>query len=1157
MDEQRTQAYLNLVNQLLSCNQGEEPQILQKNGELLDQALAEVMVSVAQQYGETGRENEAQRLLTIAQQLTEALGLLRYETTETAYTPQDHFNFLMEVLQKVDEDPSPQVIYPFLTQNLDKLDDDLKKVLENWSKNTLFFVEIENKILTASLINDFSLLLQKFPSGNIAINQEIAIIGYQITLSIFTFEGLPTLWAMTQNNLAIAYLYRIRGNKADNLEMALSIYQNILTVFTFDTFPVEWAATQNNLGITFRKRIKENRAENLENAINHYHEALKVRTLENFPVDWAMTLNNLANVYRERIRGNKADNIEQAITYFQKALKVRTFDNFPEDWATTQNNLALAYLDRIKGDRAENLEQAITYFQEALKVRIFDDFPEDWAVIQNNLANTYSDRIRGDKADNIEQAILHFQEALKVRSFDDFPEDWAATQNNLGEIYRNRIRGTRVENLEIAVEAYQNALKIYTFDDFPTDWASTQNNLAIAYLDRIRGDRAENLEIAIAYFREALKIRTFDDFPEDWASTQNNLAIAYCDRIQGDRVENLEKAIDLYQKALMVRKFNILPIKWAETQNNIATAYSNLGIINSDRIQRDRSQNLERAINAFQKSLSVYTFEALPYEWAMTQNNLAVAYSDRIKGNKIKNLQKAIASYHNALKIRTKENDPLNCLQTARSLANLYYKQKKWQPATETYHIAIEAVENTRLEALNPQSRQEVLSNAIDVFHSIIQVHLNLNQPEKALEYIERSKTRNLVELMTQKNLKPRGVSQTIIEEYEHLYQQVVNEQIRLQHQSINQNLSRNDNLTPYITDHSYLQEYKQALDTFIEQEIIPIDPTFKLTQKVEPISFKDIQFLTDAETCLLQWYITNDRILTFIVSANGEIKYRESSETDLQSFIDTINIYQQEKEQLRDLLKKFSSILHINDILALIPEACKRLIIIPHLDLHILPIHAFPIDDRQILQDRYNVQYAPSCQLLQVAQTRHHRHFSKLFAIQNPTHPKNLAFAELEVNVISHFFNQNTILAKDKATKNALKSSPNLSDSHCYHFACHGGFNQNNPLESTLSLANQEPLTLGDIFELRLNQCRLVTLSACETGLIDLKSISDEYIGLPSGFLFAGSSTVVSSLWQVDDLSTSFLMIKFYENLKQRPYLQQGDVAIALKQAQNWLRTL
>jgi hypothetical protein len=59
MNEQRTQAYLNLVNQLLSCNQGDEPRILQENRELLDQGLVEVMVAVAKQYREAGRENEA------------------------------------------------------------------------------------------------------------------------------------------------------------------------------------------------------------------------------------------------------------------------------------------------------------------------------------------------------------------------------------------------------------------------------------------------------------------------------------------------------------------------------------------------------------------------------------------------------------------------------------------------------------------------------------------------------------------------------------------------------------------------------------------------------------------------------------------------------------------------------------------------------------------------------------------------------------------------------------------------------------------------------------------------------------------------------------------------------------------------------------------
>jgi hypothetical protein len=59
MNEQRTQTYLNLINQLLSCNDGDEPQILQKNQELLDRGLVEVMVAVAQQYREAGRENAA------------------------------------------------------------------------------------------------------------------------------------------------------------------------------------------------------------------------------------------------------------------------------------------------------------------------------------------------------------------------------------------------------------------------------------------------------------------------------------------------------------------------------------------------------------------------------------------------------------------------------------------------------------------------------------------------------------------------------------------------------------------------------------------------------------------------------------------------------------------------------------------------------------------------------------------------------------------------------------------------------------------------------------------------------------------------------------------------------------------------------------------
>ncbi len=182
-----------------------------------------------------------------------------------------------------------------------------------------------------------------------------------------------------------------------------------------------------------------------------------------------------------------------------------------------------------------------------------------------------------------------------------------------------------------------------------------------------------------------------------------------------------------------------------------------------------------------------------------------------------------------------------------------------------------------------------------------------------------------------------------------------------------------------------------------------------------------------------------------------------------------------------------------------------------------------------------------------------------------------------MEVQVIQSYFNTSNVLKKTEATLTAINNT-DLNTYHCTHFSCHGYFNLMNPSKSALILANapvadvptkpdserylnlrvgethdlDKCLTLDKIFTLKLEKCRLVTLSACETGLIDFNNISDEYIGLPSGFLLAGSQAVVSSLWTVSDLSTAFLMMKFYENLQTI-----NSVSLALNQAQQWLRNL
>jgi CHAT domain-containing protein len=274
---------------------------------------------------------------------------------------------------------------------------------------------------------------------------------------------------------------------------------------------------------------------------------------------------------------------------------------------------------------------------------------------------------------------------------------------------------------------------------------------------------------------------------------------------------------------------------------------------------------------------------------------------------------------------------------------------------------------------------------------------------------------------------------------------------------------------------------------------------------------------------------------------------------------------FDQWRDQLPKYLERLAEILHIDELINYLPKNCQQVILIPHLDLHLFPIHALPVKSVNVNHpDKYffecftkGVRYAPSCQILSMLEKRlkgkNYSKFEHLFAVQNPT--SNLKYADLEVKLIEKYFNTTDILTNKDAKKQKIIDNNLTSIAHCVHFSCHGTFKLESPLDSALILANHEHLTLLDIFKLNLNQCNLVTLSACETGIIDSTSITDEYIGLPSGFLFAGSSSVVSSLWKVEQVSTAFLLIKFYEILLNKT--QQVSVGIALKTAQNWLRNL
>jgi len=104
---------------------------------------------------------------------------------------------------------------------------------------------------------------------------------------------------------------------------------------------------------------------------------------------------------------------------------------------------------------------------------------------------------------------------------------------------------------------------------------------------------------------------------------------------------------------------------------------------------------------------------------------------------------------------------------------------------------------------------------------------------------------------------------------------------------------------------------------------------------------------------------------------------------------------------------------------------------------------------------------------------------------------------------------------------------------------ATHGYFNKFNPLLSGLELEadgrEDGRLEVHEILGLRLN-ARLVVLSACDTalggGYFAEVPAGDDIVGLTRAFLFAGSPSVVASLWAVNDRSTMRLMSGFYGRL-------------------------
>jgi CHAT domain-containing protein len=315
-----------------------------------------------------------------------------------------------------------------------------------------------------------------------------------------------------------------------------------------------------------------------------------------------------------------------------------------------------------------------------------------------------------------------------------------------------------------------------------------------------------------------------------------------------------------------------------------------------------------------------------------------------------------------------------------------------------------------------------------------------------------------------------------------------------------------------------------------------------------------DLQRRLGDDTALVEYYALPGRLLAFVVTTHSTHvvdslppeSQVEPLIRQLRFQIDTLRNGGQHLDRHLDRLTErcnyYLRRLHAALIEPLLPLVLgRRLVIVPFGALHYVPFHALHSGSRHLIED-VEVCVAPSAgvlhRCLQLARSQPQR----VVLIGAPD--ERTPLLEREIAALHALMPGAQVRVGATATVEAVRTLAPGAD--VLHLACHGQFRPDNPMFSALRLADGW-LTARDAYDLHLG-CSLVTLSACETG-INAVTPGDELLGLVRGFLAAGASALLVSLWPVDDATTEQFMKHFYTT-----WLAGNSLAAAHRAAQRAL---
>lgn len=463
-----------------------------------------------------------------------------------------------------------------------------------------------------------------------------------------------------------------------------------------------------------------------------------------------------------------------------------------------------------------------------------------------------------------------------------------------------------------------------------------------------------------------------------------------------------------------------------------------------------------------------------------------------------------------------KENGEIHWLLLA-DLGRIADSEGALEEALTYYRQAIEIVEGQRATINTEAGKIGFVGDKQALYSRVVDLARRLSRPLLAFEYIERSKSRALVDLLAGRDQQPPLAArdtntQQLLSAYRNVEEGAA---IQL---PLNMGGDQADNRRLMVSGQA--------------RQLRAGAPELASLVTVTALTRAELQRHIGSDEVLIEFFGFDDALYGIAVREKESLLLRldaKQVEDDTREFRTRIQERSPKASLLaarlyQQLIKPFESLI-----------GSQNLLVVPHGALHYLPFSALS-DGTNAIIARRSLRVLPSVSAQEYIRPHKKIRPDNILLYGNPDlgdKALDLPAAESEVKSIANLAPNSQILTRQAATESSLKK---LAGRSAYlHIASHGEFKSEKALESRLLLAkdseNDGSLTVREIYDLHLD-ADLVTLSACETGLGTFLS-GDDLVGLTRGFFYAGSSNVIASLWEVSDEATAILMREFYSRLK------------------------